>query len=332
MTAPALLQHFALAGTGVCLPAQRITAEELDTRLGLAAGWTRRHTGVAVRHQCAPGETATDLGIRAALAALAEAGLRLRDLDLVVDASTCQQQPIPSNAALLQEALGAEASGSAAFDVHASCLSFVVALATVNAFFAAGMHRRALIVSAETPLQGVNWADPASACLMGDGAAAAIVTRRDTPLGGCAYRYETYGEFAHVCEVAAGGHRLPPYGYTPERDAQFRFFMDGPRLHKAASRHLPPLVRRVLTDAGADLGALEVVPHQASGPAVELIARRLGIGRDRLHSSLAEHGNLVAAGIPFALHGLRKKTGAGARTLLLGTAAGYSQAALVFTR
>ncbi len=324
-------QHFDLAGTGTCLPAQQITAEELDARLGLAAGWTRRHTGVAVRHQCAPGETATALGVRAAHAALADADLRLRDLDLIIDASTCQQQPIPSNAALLQEALGAEANGTAAFDVHASCLSFVVALATVNAFFAAGMHRRALIVSAETPLAGVNWADPASACLMGDGAAAAVVTRREVPLGSCAYRYETFGEFAHVCEVAGGGHRLPPYAYTPEQEARYRFFMDGPRLHKAASRHLPPLVLRVLDEAGADLGALEVVPHQASGPAVELIARRLGIDRSRLHSSLAAHGNLVAAGIPFALHGLRKKAPAGARTMLLGTAAGYSQAALIFT-
>jgi 3-oxoacyl-[acyl-carrier-protein] synthase-3 len=166
---------------------------------------------------------------------------------------------------------------------------------------------------------------------MGDGAAAAVVTRRDAPLGACAYRYETFGEFAHVCEVAGGGHRLPPYAYTPEHEARYRFFMDGPRLHKAASRHLPPLVRRVLGKAGADLGALEVVPHQASGPAVELIARRLGIERSRLHSSLAAHGNLVAAGIPFALHGLKKKAPTGARTMLLGTAAGYSQAALIFT-
>jgi 3-oxoacyl-[acyl-carrier-protein] synthase-3 len=326
-------QHFEIAGTGGCLPEKIVTAAELDARLGLAAGWTLRHTGVATRHLCAPGETGTDLGVRAARAALAVAGLRARDLDLIVDASTCQQQPIPANAALLQEALGPEAAGIAAFDVHASCLSFVVALATVNAFFAAGLHRHALIVSAETPLVGVNWADPASACLMGDGAAAAVVTRRAAPLGGAAYACETFGEFAHVCEVAGGGHRLPPYAFTPGAEARYRFFMDGPRLHKTASRHLPPLVRRVLADAGAKIGDLHVVPHQASGPAVELIARRLGIARDRLHSSLADHGNLVAAGIPFALHRARAggRLPAGARVAFIGTAAGYSQAAMVFT-
>lgn len=324
-------QYFRIAGLGGHLPAKVITAAELDARLSLAPGWTLRHTGVATRHQRAPDETATDLGCRAARAALADAGLRLRDIDLIIDASTCQQQPIPTNAALLQKALGPEAHGSAAFDVHASCLSFVVALATANAFFAAGQYRHALIVSAETALNGVNWADPASACLMGDGAAAVVVSLVEAPVANFAYRYETFGEFAHVCEVAGGGHRLPPYAITPENESRYRFFMDGPRLHKAASRHLPPLVERVLREAHAALAGLHVVPHQASGPAMELIARRLGIARDRLHSSLADHGNLVAAGIPFALHLAREKIGTGSRVIFIGTAAGYSQAAMVFT-
>jgi len=34
-----------------------------------------------------------------------------RDIDLILDASNCRHQPIPCNAAYLQHALGAEASG-----------------------------------------------------------------------------------------------------------------------------------------------------------------------------------------------------------------------------
>lgn len=324
-------QHFRIIGTGGYLPQQVITSAELDARLGLAPGWTLRHTGVATRHRRAPSETATDMARHAALAAIANAGLTLRDIDVIIDASTCQQQPIPTNAALLHAALGPDVRGAAALDVHASCLSFVVALATVNAYFAAGLYRHALIVSSETPLDGVNWADPASACLMGEGAAAAVLTRSAVPLGECFYGYETFGEHAHVCEVAGGGHRLPPFALTPENEARYRFFMDGPKLHKVASRHLPPLVTRILHEAHADLPALHVIPHQASGPAVELLARRLGIARDQLHVGLADHGNMVAAGIPYALHRAREKIAAGTRVFLVGTAAGYSQAAFIFT-
>lgn len=325
-------QHFRITGTGGYLPERRVLAEELDQRLGLDVGWTLRHTGVAVRHQRAPEENATLMGCAAALQALRAAGRTLREIDLIVDASTCQQQPIPSNAALLQEALGREAAGAAAFDVHASCLSFVVALATVNAFFAVGQHQRALIVSAESALDGVNWADPASACLMGDGAAAVVVERVDIPIAPLRYRYETYGEHAHVCEVPAGGHRVPPFAYSAENDAAFRFRMDGPRLHRIASRHLPPLVGHVLAEEGVGIDALHVVPHQASGPALELIGRRLRPAAERWHVSIADHGNLVAAGIPFALHRAGARVPVGARTMLLGTAAGYSQAAMIFTR
>ncbi|MDP3072746.1 MAG: 3-oxoacyl-[acyl-carrier-protein] synthase III C-terminal domain-containing protein [Opitutaceae bacterium] len=324
-------QHFRITGTGGYLPRKVITAAELDARLNLEPGWTLRHTGVATRHQRAPDETATAMARHAALAAIAAAGLTLRDIDAIVDASTCQQQPIPSNAALLHKALGPEVRGAAAVDVHATCLSFVVALATANGWFASGLYRHVLIVSSETPLDGVNWADPASACLMGEGAAAAVLTRATAPAGECSYGYETFGEHAHVCEVAGGGHRLPPFAFSVENEARYRFFMDGPKLHKIASRHLPPLVARILTEARADLAALHVIPHQASGPAVELLARRLGIAREQLHVGLAEHGNLVAAGIPYALHTARGTIPAGSRVLMVGTAAGYSQAAFVFT-
>lgn len=325
-------QHFRITGTGGYLPERRITADELDRRLGLAPGWTLRHTGVAVRHQRAPGENATRMGLRAADEALKNAGRVIREIDLIVDASTSQQQPIPSNAALLQEALGREAAGIAAFDVHASCLSFVVALATVNALFAVGQHDRALIVSAESALDGVNWSDPASACLMGDGAAAVVVERVREPSGLLHYRYQTFAEHAHICEVPAGGHRIPPFFYSAESDGAYRFQMDGPRLHKVACRHLPGLVTGLLREADTSIDSLEIVPHQASGPAVEMVARRLGLPRERMHVSLAGHGNLVAAGIPYALHCAKDRIAPGARTMLLGTAAGYSQAAMIFTR
>jgi 3-oxoacyl-[acyl-carrier-protein] synthase III len=324
-------QYFKIIGTGGYLPSRRVTAEDLDARLGLEPGWTRRHTGVLVRHQRAADENAAIMAVHAARMALTAAECSVHDLDLIIDASACQQQPIPCNAVLIQEELGPEAAGIASFDVHATCLSFVVALATVNGLFASGQHRRALIVSAETALDGVNWNDPASACLMGDGAAAVVVESVEKPVALLHYGYETFARYAHVCEVRAGGHRVPPDTWTRERDPLFRFAMDGSRLHKVASRHLPLLVQRVLADSGLKLEELHVVPHQASGPAVELLVRRLGIPRHRLHSSLAEHGNLVAAGIPYVLHRADAAIPRGECVMLLGTAAGYAQAAMILT-
>jgi 3-oxoacyl-[acyl-carrier-protein] synthase-3 len=263
-------------------------------------------------------------------AAVASAGCSLRDIDLIIDASLSVYQPIPCNAALIQAALGAAAAGIPTIDVHASCLGFLAALQVANGLLASKSIRRAVIVCSETPLQGVNWDEPASACLMGDGAAAVVVEEAD-PVKACVFRLQTFSEWAHLCEVQGGGHRLPPYRYAEPQRPLYLFHMEGMALHKLASRMLPPLVDSALSEAGCRLADLHVVPHQASGPAIEFIARRLGIPRDRLHASVAEHGNLVAAGIPYVLHDVRRLLPSGQQVMLLGTAAGYTQGCAIFS-
>ncbi len=323
-------QYFRITGSARYLPRQRIASDELDDKYGVARGTIFARTGVKHRYWASGDETGATMAKRVIGEALASAGCGICDVDLIVDASLCVQQPIPCNAALIQEALGAEAAGIPCMDVHASCLGFFAALQTVNGLFASGAAKRVIVVCAETPLSGVNWNEPESACLMGD-AAVAVVLEAARPVNAFSLRMETFAEGAHLCEVAGGGHKLPPFEYREELHAKYRFHMEGKALHKLASRHLPSLVERVLAEAGCGLNELEVVPHQASGPALELVARRLGIARERLHATLAEHGNLVAASIPYVLHGVREKMPAGTRVMLLGTAAGYTQAAGVFT-
>jgi 3-oxoacyl-[acyl-carrier-protein] synthase III len=324
-----MTQHFRILGSARRLPRRAISASELDRRLGLPQGWTARHTGVLMRHQSAGPEEAETLTREVCLAALADAGKTLANIDLIVDASLCVQQPIPCNAALVQKTLGLGARGIPCIDIHASCLGFVTALNVVNGLFASGSAQRALIVCAETPLQGVNWDEPESACLMGDGAVAFVLesAHRNNP---CCFLMETYAEGAHLCEVRGGGHRLSPYAYTEAQRDAYQFHMDGKAVHKLASKHLPQLLAKVLARTGHHLEKLNTVPHQASGPALEFVRRRLGLQKERFHVSIAEHGNMVAAGIPYVLDSVRRRLPDGSPILVLGTAAGYTQAAAIF--
>jgi 3-oxoacyl-[acyl-carrier-protein] synthase-3 len=323
-------QHFKITGSARALPRRCLTSDELDRRAGLPSGWTLQRTGVRHRYEAVDPENAATLGREVILGALDSAGHTLADLELLIDASLSLQQPVPSNSALLQEALGSAAAGCTTMDVHASCMGFIVALQTVNGLFAAGAYRRAVIVCAETPLRGVNWQDPDSAHLMGDGAAA-VVVEACAPTDDCVFRLQTFGAGAQLCRVQGGGHRLTPFDFTTDQRARYQFEMDGKGVHKFASTHLPPMVRDALQRAGTTLEQLHVIPHQASVPSIELLARRLGVSRERLHSSVENHGNLVAAGIPFVLHAARSVLAAGTRTMLIGTAAGYSQAVAIFS-
>lgn len=323
-------QYFRIIGSARALPGKCVTAEELDRRNGMPVGWTVKRTGVKFRYEAVEPENGTTLGRQVVLLALQSAGLSLGEMELLVDASLSIQQPIPSNSALLQEALGPEAAGGATMDIHASCMSFVSALQAVNGLFASGAYRRAVIVCAETPFRGVNWSEPESAHLMGDGAAA-IVVEACAPIGDCVFQLKTFGEGAQLCRVQGGGHRLAPYAYTSERHADYLFHMDGKGVHKFASVHLPPMVQEAIACGKTPIEQLHVIPHQASAPSIELLARRLNISRDQLHSSVENHGNLLAAGIPFVLHAARARLVRGTRIMLIGTAAGYSQAVAIFT-
>jgi 3-oxoacyl-[acyl-carrier-protein] synthase-3 len=322
-------QHFSIIGSARGLPARAVSAGELDERLGLEEGWTARHTGVFTRHQAAGPEESEKLAREVCRAALADANRTLADIDLIVDASLCVQQPIPCNAALIQRALGLDARGIPCVDVHASCLGFVAALNVVNGMFASGAAKRALVVCAESPLVGVNWDEPESACLMGDGAAAFVLeaTERDNT---CSILLETFAEGSRLCEVLGGGHRLPSLAYKDELRGAYQFHMDGKAVHKLASQLLPALLTKALAATGRRLNQLDIVPHQASGPALEFMRRRLDLPAERFHVSIAEHGNMVAAGIPYVLDAVRRRLTPGSPILLLGTAAGYTQAAAIF--
>jgi len=326
-----MLQHFSIAGSGFHLPQRRLTAEDVDARASMPRGWTRDHVGVLERFECAEPETLATMACAAVAGAMADAQLAWSDVDLIIDASNCRYQPIPCNAAYLQAELGAAADGIPCLDVQSTCLGFIVAMHVANGLFAAGGYGHILIVCSEQALLGVNWNEPESACLMGDGAAA-VVLRHAEPAPGYFYAHETFGQHRDICHIRGGGHVLPVTRYTSDRDSEFRFHMEGPQLMRTAARYLPPMTERLIETAGVPREELRVIPHQASPRGLGIMRRLLRIRVEHFENRVASMGNLIAASVPAVLHQCRaeKRLAAGDPILLLGTSAGYSQAGLIF--
>jgi 3-oxoacyl-[acyl-carrier-protein] synthase-3 len=308
-----------------------VCATEIERRADLPAGWIDRHTQVSTRHECTPPQTLATMARQAIINALDDAALGWREIDLLIDCSTSRHQPIPCNAAMVKSCFYPEADRIPCMDVHGTCLGFMLGLNVANALLATGNYQRILTVASEAPLAAANWKEPESSTLLGDGSAAIVLGRRAAQPT-YFFQHETYSEHVEECQVRGGGHLLPAFEYTPDRDAEFRFQMEGPRLFRTALRRLPPLVDQLLIEAQVSRDELLFVPHQASPHAVEAVRRRLRISPEHFINRASSMGNLASASIPVLLDQLRRENRlpAGQQVFLLGTSAGYSQAGMLF--
>jgi 3-oxoacyl-[acyl-carrier-protein] synthase-3 len=317
-----------IAGAAHALPARRVSSDELDERLGLPAGRLFEMCGVATRHFC-EGESQIDLAVRASSDALADARISPHQVDLVIGGCGVPYQTLPATAPLVMRRLGLADGSAAAFDVNATCLSFVNALQIAASEVGSGRRRCALVFASEVASRALPWKDqPEVAGLFGDGAAAAVVTPGTRAGQGVrASLMETYPSGYEACQIAAGGTRID-FHRDPELFAANAFFrMDGRALFSVTHRWFPRFVSRLLDAAGWRQEDVDlVVPHQASPLALAHMVKLTKMDPAKVVDVAASIGNQIAASIPTALSLARSRglAPAGTRLLLVGTSAGVS--------
>ena len=167
-----------IIGLGRYLPKRIVPSSELEAMCGLSTGWVERRNGVRERRWVTD-ETSSFMSAEAAREALAEAKLKPEQLDLIINASGTGEQAIPDTGVLIQRQLGLGKSGIPAMTVHTTCLSFVMAMDVASNFIQSGRYKNILICSADVASCGINPKEPESASLVGDAAAAVVVTRAD---------------------------------------------------------------------------------------------------------------------------------------------------------
>src|SRR6202142_1721037 len=165
-------------GVGACLPPRVITNAEMATIVDTTDEWIVQRTGIRQRHVAGDGETTSTLATRAAEAALANAGLKPADIDLIIVATSTPDYTFPSVATQVQAELGIRQG--VAFDLQAVCSGFVFAVATVDKFLRSGSHRRALVIGAETFTRLLDWEDRTTCVLFGDGAGAIVLEAQES--------------------------------------------------------------------------------------------------------------------------------------------------------
>lgn len=318
-----------IVASGKAVPKASVSSASLDITLGHPDGYTFQKSGVRSRFLAAPDESQSRLGAAALHDALRNANLEAGAIDLLIAACGVPEQALPNTACFIAEHARL-APGTPAFDVNASCLSFMAALRVAGSLLADGGYRRIAVVSSDLASRGVDWDEPEASMIFGDGAAAVIVERGDGAQGIRAFKLATYPEGRHYCEIRGGGTGRNPRAGSEPGDYLFR--MDGKAVFRLAVKVMPDFLADVMAASGAGLDAIDlVVPHQASALGLAHAAKILAVPDQKIVKIYETHGNQVAASIPTALHEalVSGRAKAGQRLLLMGTAAGLTIGALV---
>ncbi|GJQ28480.1 MAG: 3-oxoacyl-[acyl-carrier-protein] synthase 3 [Phycisphaerae bacterium] len=288
----------AIAGLGHYLPDRIITNDELAQTVDTSDQWIMERTGISGRRCAAPEEATSDMAHRAALEAMADAGVTAEDLDLILLATSTPDTPVPSTACYLQARLGC--GGVPAMDIAAGCSGFGFALQMAAASVKSGLHRTVLVVGADTLTRITNYADRQSCILFGDGAGAAVVA----PTGRFDVIYSSIGSDGSgtgMIRVRAGGSRTPA-SLDSVATAGHTLELHGREVFKAAVLRMSDCIRKAASAIGVRPGDFDlVIPHQANARIIEAVGRQLDVPPERLLSDIRETGNTAAASIPIAL-------------------------------
>ena len=283
-------------GCGHYLPSRVVTNDELAERLNTSDEWIRSRTGIGQRHIAADDELTSDLGTKAAEAALAAAGLAATDIDAILVATATPDQTFPSTATRIQHNLGM--TSGFAFDIQAVCAGFIFGLANANGLILSGMADRILVIGAETFSRILDWEDRSTCVLFGDGAGAVVLERSEgtgTPsdrgvLSTCLHSDGAHNRILHV----DGG----PSGTQSTGVLK----MEGKEVFRHAVSKLADVADEVMERASVTGDDIDwIVPHQANYRIIESTAKRAGVPMEKVVVTVESHGNTSAASIPLAL-------------------------------
>jgi 3-oxoacyl-[acyl-carrier-protein] synthase III len=287
-----------ITGLGTHVPERVVTNDDLAELVDTSDEWILTRTGIRERRFVRDDEALSDIALPAARAALEQAGITARDIDLLIVATVTADMQFPSTAAILADRL--DAGDAAAYDLAAGCTGFMYGLAQAFGMVESGLSKRALVVGGDVLSKLMNFADRSTCVLFGDGAGA-VVVERVAKEGFLGFELGADGGGGMDLHLPAGGSRQPTTAETVANGAHY-VQMNGREVFRFATRVLVSSARAVLAKCDLSTDDVDVyVPHQANVRIIDHAVAKLGIPKEKVIVNVDRYGNTSSASIPLAL-------------------------------
>jgi 3-oxoacyl-[acyl-carrier-protein] synthase-3 len=313
-----------ITAVGHYVPEKVLSNADLEKLVNTNDEWIRTRTGITERRIMEDG-ACSDMGAKAALAALANRGMRPEEVECIIVATVTPDHFFPSTACLIQQKIGATSAWG--FDLSGACSGFLFAMVTAQQFVESGRHRNVLVVGTDKMSAITDYTDRNTCILFGDAAGAVVVEATEE---------EGYGMIDAIvrCDGAgkdalymrAGGSALPASPETVEKKLHY-IYQDGKAVFKVAVVKMADVSAEIVERNGLTGAEIDwLVPHQANLRIIDATADRMGLDRSKVMINIDRYGNTTAATIPLCLSEwwLSGKLRRGQRVVMASFGAGYT--------
>ncbi len=286
------MRNAVITGWGKCVPPATLTNHDLATFIDTSDEWIHSRTGIKQRH--ISHVNTSELASVAAKRAIAAAGVKGSDIDMIILATASPDTLIPNIAATVQANIGATC---AAFDINAACSGFLYGLGLANAQIQSGQCQRVLVIGAERLTWYLDWSRRETAVLFGDGAGAMVVEATDKNEGILGYELNNDPDGRDILKA--------DFGTGIDRFASdaldFHIQFDGQEIFKRAINGMKTLSANVLDKCRIDKNDVSlVIPHQANERIIDTLVAKMRIPKEKAFVNIENYGNTSAATIPIA--------------------------------
>ncbi len=320
-----------IVGLGSYLPKKILSNHDLEKIVDTSDEWISTRTGMKERRIAEEGESSSDMAAAAGAAAIADAGIDPKTIDLIIVATATPDYFMPSTAAVVQSKLGA--ASAAAFDLQAACTGFLYGLSAAKAYVESGMYQTVLLIAVDKMSAFLDYQDRNTCVLFGDGASAAVVCSSGKGFAIDSICLGADGNLFDLIMIPGGGSKHPASLETVSQRKHY-FKMAGKEVFKHAIRRMESSARECLNQASLSESQISwLVPHQANERIIDALAKNFQIPSERVGKTVQKYGNTSAPSVAITLDEVRRNNRImpGEHLLLVAFGSGLTWGASVLT-
>ena len=277
------------------VPEQVVTNEDLSLIMDTSDEWIRTRTGIERRH-ISRNQSTADLASEVAKQLLEKSGLKPEEIDFIFVATVTPDSNMPSTAARVQAAIGAE--NAFVLDMAAACSGFVFALATAEKFISSGAYQRGLVIGSETLSKVVDWSDRSTAVLFGDGAGGVLLEPGEKQR----FLAENLNSDGSGGDSLVSSYTALSSPFSDKGEDRISLAMEGRAVFDFAVRRVSKSIKETVEKANFSVDEIDYyLLHQANIRLLDKMSKKIGVSQDKMPANMMEYGNTSAASVAILL-------------------------------